>query len=96
MIINTAIAKKYHESKQLLLLFYCCDNTEQKPTPVICLSTTLKLIMSEPSPIPSDGDTTKTRRLVPQHSLTKQDLGSDNARSSRPSCDTPKKPGNLF
>ncbi len=52
--------------------------------------------MSEPSPVPIDGDVTKTRRLVPQFSLTKQDLGSDNARNARPSGDTPKKPGILI
>lgn len=41
---------------------------------------------------PSDTATKTTRRLVPQFSLTKQDLGSENGRA-RTSAETLKKPG---
>jgi hypothetical protein len=57
------------------------------------LASILERKMSEPSPVIIDTDGTKARRLVPQFSLTKQDLGADsNGRSGR-QLDTPKKPG---
>lgn len=53
--------------------------------------------MSENSPVPlspMEMDGSRTRRLVPQFSLTRQDLGSDNrSTTSKPHSETPKKPG---
>ncbi len=43
---------------------------------------------------PIDVDGSRTRRLVPQFSLTRQDLGSDNRSSTTKNpSETPKKPG---